>query len=140
MANPIITIVGRVGQDPVKLNGGGVRLRIVSNDRVKNDSTGKWDDKDTSWWTVKAWKSLAEQSIATLKKGQEVVIVGKIYEETWKDKEGNSRTSYDVNADTIAVTTWSLSKNESGSFKQSLKSDSWSAPTKWDITEVEVPF
>jgi len=34
MANPTITIVGRVGQDPVKLNGGGVRLRIVSNDRV----------------------------------------------------------------------------------------------------------
>lgn len=140
MANPTITIVGRVGQDPVKLNGGGVRLRIVSNDRVKNDATGSWDDKDTSWWTVKAWKSLAEQSIAILKKGQEVVIVGKIYEETWKDKEGNSRTSYDVNADTIAVTTWSLSKNELGSFKQSLKSDSWSAPTKWDITEIEVPF
>jgi single-strand DNA-binding protein len=140
MANPTITIVGRVGQDPVKLNGGGVRLRIVSNDRVKNDSTGSWDDKDTSWWTVKAWKSLAEQAVATLKKGQEVVIVGKIYEETWKDKEGNSRTSYDVNADTIAVTTWSLSKNESSGFKQSLKSDSWSAPAKWDITEAEVPF
>jgi single-strand DNA-binding protein len=140
MANPTITIVGRVGQDPVKLNGGGVRLRIVSNDRVKNDSTGSWDDKDTSWWTVKAWKNLAEQAVTTLKKGQEVVIVGKIYEETWKDKEGNSRTSYDVNADTIAVTTWSLSKNESSGFKQSLKSDSWSAPTKWDITEAEVPF
>ena len=58
----------------------------------------------------------------------------------WKDKEGNNRTSYDVNADTIAVTTWSLSKNESNGFKQSLKSDSWSAPTKWDITEAEVPF
>ena len=140
MANPTITIVGRVGQDPVKLNGGGVRLRIVSNDRVKNSSTGSWDDKDTSWWTVKAWKNLAEQAVATLKKGQEVVIVGKIYEETWKDKEGNNRTSYDVNADTIAVTTWSLSKNESNGFKQSLKSDSWSAPTKWDITEAEVPF
>ena len=71
MANPTITIVGRVGQDPVKLNGGGVRLRIVSNDRVKNDATGSWDDKDTSWWTVKAWKNLAEQAVATLKKGQE---------------------------------------------------------------------
>ena len=92
MANPTITIVGRVGQDPVKLNNGGVRLRIVSNDRVKNDASNQWDDKDTSWWTVKAWKSLAEQSIATLKKGQEVVIVGNIYEETWKDKEGKEYT------------------------------------------------
>jgi single-stranded DNA-binding protein len=79
---------------------------------------------------------LAEQTVATLKKGQEVVIVGKIYEETWKDKEGNNRTSYDINADTIAVTTWSLSKKESTpSFD-----NSWSAPAKWDISEVEVPF
>jgi len=131
MANPTITIVGRVGQDPVKLNGGGVRLRIVSNDRVKNDSTGNWDDKDTSWWTVKAWKNLAEQSINTLKKGQEVVIVGKIYEETWQDKEGNNRTSYDVNADTIAVTTWSLSKDKPKTF----------SPIKdWHMDDVEVPF
>ncbi|NDB82214.1 MAG: single-stranded DNA-binding protein [Alphaproteobacteria bacterium] len=131
MANPTITIVGRVGQDPVKLNGGGVRLRIVSNDRVKNDATNQWDDKDTSWWTVKAWKSLAEQSISTLKKGQEVVIVGKIYEETWQDKEGNNRTSYDVNADTIAVTTWSLSKDKPKTF----------SPIKdWHMDDVEVPF
>jgi single-strand DNA-binding protein len=113
MANPTITIVGRVGQDPVKLNGGGIRLRIVSNDRTKNDLTGNWEDKDTSWWTVKAWKTLAEQSHSTLKKGQEVVVMGKIYEETWTDKEGNSRTTYEVNAETIAVTTYSLSKNMS---------------------------
>ena len=110
MANPTITIVGRVGQEPVKLNGGGIRLRVVSNDRVKNDLTGNWDDKDTSWWTVKAWKSLAEQASSILKKGQEVVIMGKIYEETWTDKEGNSRTTYEVNAETIAVTAYSLSK------------------------------
>jgi single-stranded DNA-binding protein len=79
---------------------------------------------------------LAEQSIATLKKGQEVVIVGKIYEETWKDKEGNSRTSYDVNADTIAVTTWSLSKKESAPAFD----NSWSPKATWDIESVEAPF
>jgi single-strand DNA-binding protein len=136
MANPTITIVGRVGQDPVKINGVGVRLRVVSNDRIKNDSTGNWDDKDTSWWTVKAWKNLAEQTAATIKKGQEIVVVGKIYEETWKDKEGNNRTSYSINADTIAVTTWSLSKKESSSGSD----NSWSAPSKWDIVDSEVKF
>lgn len=129
MSNPTITIVGRVGQDPVQLNNGGVRLRVVSNDSVKNDSTGKWDDKNTSWWTVKAWKNLAEQSLAVLKKGQEVIIVGKIYEEAWTDKDGNARTSYDVLADSIAVSTWTLSKDNK--------------PTgipSWDTGSIEVPF
>ena len=110
--NPVITIVGRIGQDPEAIGSNGLRLRVATNDRVKNDSTGEWEDKNTSWWTVKAWKRLAEQSIDILKKGQEVIIVGKVYEENWTDKEGTKRTSYEINADSIAVTTFSLSKGQ----------------------------
>jgi single-strand DNA-binding protein len=109
--NPVITIVGRIGQDPEAIGSNGLRLRVATNDRVKNDTTGEWEDKNTSWWTVKAWKRLAEQSKDVLKKGQEVIIVGKVYEENWTDKEGTKRTSYEINAESIAVTTFSLSKS-----------------------------
>ena len=109
--NPVITIVGRIGQDPEAIGSNGLRLRVATNDRVKNDATGEWEDKNTSWWTVKAWKSLADQSKAVLKKGQEVIIVGKIYEENWTDSSGNKRTSYEIMAESIAVTTYSLLKN-----------------------------
>ena len=47
--NPQIIITGRIGQDPVALSNGGVRLRVVTNDQVKNEETGKWEDKQTSW-------------------------------------------------------------------------------------------
>jgi single-strand DNA-binding protein len=110
MSNPTVTIVGRIGQDPEAIGSNGLRLRVATNDRVKNDSTGEWEDKNTSWWTVKAWKRLAEQSIDILKKGQEVIIVGKVYEENWTDKEGTKRTSYEINAESIAITTFSLAK------------------------------
>jgi single-strand DNA-binding protein len=110
MSNPTVTIVGRIGQDPEAIGSTGLRLRVATNDRVKNDSTGEWEDKNTSWWTVKAWKRLAEQSIDVLKKGQEVIIVGKVYEENWTDREGTKRTSYEINAESIAVTTFSLAK------------------------------
>ena len=92
-------------------------MRVATNDRVKNDQ-GQWEDKNTSWWTVKAWKTLAEQSKGVLKKGQEVIIVGKIYEENWTDQSGNKRTSYEINAESIAVTTYSLSKTNSSSDDQ----------------------
>jgi single-strand DNA-binding protein len=49
------------------------------------------EDRDTSWWTVKAWKTLAEQAKATLKKGQEVIIVGTIYQENWTDSTGATK-------------------------------------------------
>ena len=116
--NPVITIVGRIGQEPEAVGSNGLRLRVATNDRVKNDATGEWEDKNTSWWTVKAWKRLAEQSKDVLKKGQEVIIVGKVYEENWTDKEGTKRTSYEINAESIAVTTFSLAKNNASSGDQ----------------------
>jgi single-strand DNA-binding protein len=116
--NPVITIVGRIGQDPEAIGSNGLRLRVATNDRVKNDVTGEWEDKNTSWWTVKAWKRLAEQSKDVLKKGQEVIIVGKVYEENWTDKEGTKRTSYEINAESIAVTTFSLAKSNASSGDQ----------------------
>ena len=82
--NPEITIKGRLGADPEKVGQTGLKLRVVTNDRTKNQN-GDWEDKDTSWWTVKAWKTLGQQAMSSLKKGQEVVVVGTIYQENWKD-------------------------------------------------------
>ena len=109
--NPKITIVGRLGKDPEAIGQSGTRFTVATNDRVKNDKTGQWEDRDTSWWTVKAWKTLGQQAMSTLKKGQEVIIVGTIYQESWKDSNGNARTSYEVNAESIAVTTHTLNKD-----------------------------
>ena len=130
MANPIITIVGRVGSEPETVGSNGLRFRVATNDRIKNDVTGKWEDKNTSWWTVKAWRTLAEQSKSVIKKGMEVIIVGKIYEDTWTDKDGVKRSSYEINADSISVTAYTLSKDK--------------APNNSDFpsykTYAEVPF
>ena len=128
MANPTITIVGRVGSDPEAVGTNGLRFRVATNDRVKNDTTGAWEDKNTSWWTVKAWRTLAAQSKSVIKKGMEVIIVGKIYEESWTDKEGVKRTSYEINADSISVTAYTLSKDKPSSDFPSYK------------TYAEVPF
>ncbi len=108
----MITIVGRVGSEPETVGSNGLRFRVATNDRVKNDTTGEWEDKNTSWWTVKAWRTLAAQSKSVIKKGMEVIIVGKIYEESWTDKEGVNRTSYEINADSISVTAYTLSKDK----------------------------
>jgi single-strand DNA-binding protein len=116
--------------DPELINfsgGSGLRFRMATNDRVKNDATGEWEDKNTSWWTIKAWKKLAEQGKDNLKKGQEVTVVGTIKEETWVDKSGASRSSYVINADTISVSVKTLQKN--------LVSTPTNPSTVWDSVE-----
>ena len=107
--NPKVTLVGRLGADPESVGTSGVKLRVVTSDRSKNDK-GEWEDRDTSWWTVKAWKTLAEQTKKTLKKGQEVMITGTIYQESWTDNAGNNRTSYEVSADSIGLTAYTIAK------------------------------
>lgn len=133
MPNPKITLTGRIGQDPESIaNGNGLRLRIATNDRVRNDETGTWEDGKTSWWTVKLWKKQAENAKGILKKGQEVTVVGTIQEETWIDKNTQAtRSTYDVVADSIAVTVYSL---------QNSKPKPVSREEMWDMSEVEVPF
>jgi len=107
--NPKMTIVGRLGKDPEAIGTAGARLSVVSHDRVKNQN-GEWEDRDTTWHTVKAWKTLGQQAIATLKKGQEVIIYGTFCADEWIDKEGQKRVTNEVHAESIAVTVHSLSK------------------------------
>lgn len=135
MSNPTIVLTGRIGLGPESVGEHGLRFRVVTNDRVKNESTGQWEDKDTSWWTVKAWRKLAEQSKDILKKGQEVVVVGKIREENWTDSSGNKRNSYEIIADSVSVTTYSLAKEPSSRNLSEAEDRAF-----WDINKEETPF
>lgn len=110
MANALISFTGTLGQEPVAVGSGGLRLRVAVNNRAKNPNTGEWEDKQSSWYTVKVWNNLAEQSKKILKKGVEVSITGEIYEENWTDSNGQQRNSYEVKANTIAVTPFGISK------------------------------
>jgi len=129
--NPKVTVVGRIGTDPEAIGTSGVRMRVVTNDRVKNAQTGAWEDRDTSWWTVKAWKTLAEQAKATLKKGQEVIIVGTISQENWTDSSGAARTSYEINAESVALTVHSLTRDMPGTAVAAPKVASEPAEDPW---------
>jgi len=132
MSNPIITLTGRVGQDPSTI-GSGIRFRMVTADRGKNDA-GQWEDRDTSWWTIKAWKNLADQAKSVIKQGQEVTVVGTIREESWNDKvTGEKRTAYEVIASSIAITSFSLSKNLVAVNNVNSNNDIWD-------TNLDTPF
>jgi single-strand DNA-binding protein len=124
--NPEITLVGRLGMEPEKIGNGqqGIRLRMVTSDRIKNQA-GEWIDKDTSWWTVKLWGRTAEQAFKTLKKGQEVMVRGTIFQDSWTDKDGSTKTTYEIRGESIGVTSYSLSKNSTAAMAAASTEDPW---------------
>lgn len=98
-----INFKGRLGNDPeisFSANGTAIaKMRIVTNHRRLVD--GDWQDTDTSWWPVTAFGKQAEAAGDQLRKGDLVIVVGKIKQREW-EKDGIKRTTAEVTADEVA--------------------------------------
>ncbi len=87
-----VQLIGRLGMDPeVKTfdNGQMARMSIATSDHYRN---GKGEQvEETQWHNVVAWGKTAEIAEKYLRKGQEVVINGKLETRQYDDKDGNKR-------------------------------------------------
>src|SRR3712207_6288544 len=75
-------------------------LRIASNTRRKDNSTGEWTDK-ANYFDVTIWGRQGENAAQYLSKGRPVAIDGRLEWREWEDKEGNKRQSVEIVADNI---------------------------------------
>lgn len=106
MALPTITAQGNLVSDPdFSVTSMGIsrcKLRIACNERKKADN-GVWSDGDTSYFDVVLWRGLAEAAADAFKKGQPILVVGKIRVSKYEDKNGVERTSVEITAEEIAA-------------------------------------
>jgi single-strand DNA-binding protein len=98
-----ITIVGYLGRDPeLKYTPQGTalcKLSVATTERRKN-SVGEYEDH-TTWFRVTVWGRQAELANEYLSKGRQVYLEGRLRLEEYTDREGNPRTSMEVNATDI---------------------------------------
>lgn len=99
-----LTLVGNLGGDPeMRYTPSGVPVSTfslaVSRSWVNAD--GQKQEK-TIWFRVTCWRKLAETVSQYLTKGKQVLVVGEIEEaRTYTDRDGNSRASLEVTAQTV---------------------------------------
>ncbi len=100
-----VTVVGFVAQDPKQRetkNGTWVTgLRIGATPRYQDRATSEWRDGETSYFDVTCWRRLGEHVRASLRKGDPVTVKGRFESRTYTDRNGVSRTVYDIVADTV---------------------------------------
>lgn len=98
-----ITLTGRLVADPeIKFGASGMpiaNMRVVTSGRRKTDAG--WEDTDTTFWGVTAFRQLAENVAESLTKGDQVIVTGKVKSREWQDNDGNKRTSWEVTADHV---------------------------------------
>lgn len=105
MALPTITAVGNLVFEPdfgVTANGiSRCKMRIACNERKKVD--GDWVDGETSYFDIIVWRGLADAAGDNFKKGQSILVVGKVKISKYEDKNGVERQTVEILADEIAA-------------------------------------
>jgi single-strand DNA-binding protein len=101
MNETFVTLSGWLGSDVTLRQAGGVPVagfRVASTPRRFQRSTETWEDGDTQWYSVNAWRALAENCDQSLRRGDPVVVHGKLTAHVWTNKAGLEVTSFEVEA------------------------------------------
>lgn len=101
MNESLITLQGWLGGDVTLRQAGDVPVatfRLGCTPRRYQNKTDTWVDGDTQWFTVNAWRGLAETCGQSLRRGDPVVVHGRLNAETWTNKAGIEVTTFEVDA------------------------------------------
>ena len=101
--NDTITIVGTVGTDPEKKVRNGVPIttfRVASKERRFDRATGSWVDGESNWYTVSAYRRLAEHVFESVHRRERVVLTGRLKIRNWDTGEKRG-TSVDIDIEAI---------------------------------------
>ena len=76
-------------------------IRMGHTPRRLNRATGEWEDGETSYYSVKCWRRLAVNVKGSLRKGDMILVKGKVVMRTWVDDQQRNRTQMQVEADSV---------------------------------------
>ncbi|MFD7024060.1 single-stranded DNA-binding protein [Promicromonospora sukumoe] len=105
MNDVTVTVSGFAGNTPALHTGKDkdfAMFRVASTRRYVNDA-GDWTDGSTLWFTVKAWRTAAVNLARSVRKGDPVVVTGRLELDEWEDADGRSRSGLVIAATSVGV-------------------------------------
>lgn len=107
MNGPQITVVGHLAWPPRTrtLAGGTVvaDFRIGQTPSRFDKATNAWVDLETLWFGVTCWRALAEHTGTSLKKGDRVVVTGRLTTRSWTNDKGEARSGLEIDATSVGI-------------------------------------
>ncbi len=101
----IITVVGNLTNDPeLRFTPSGsavANFTIASTPRTFDKQSNEWKDGETLFLRASVWREAAENVAETLTKGTRVVAQGRLKSRSYETKEGEKRTSMELEVDEI---------------------------------------
>ena len=101
----IITVIGNLTAAPelrFTPNGAAVaNFTVASTPRTFDRQTNEWKDGEALFLRCSVWKEAAENVAESLDKGMRVIVQGRLKARSYDDKDGNRRTSWELDVDEI---------------------------------------
>ncbi len=96
-----ITVHGHVVAAPVVKKVGEhtvANFRIGVTPRRLDKASGQWHDAETQWYAVSAWRQLGENCGMALRKGDPVIVQGRLAARTWINAQHAEVVAHDIEA------------------------------------------
>ncbi|MCU1432563.1 MAG: single-strand binding protein [Actinotalea sp.] len=87
----MVTVVGWAASTPREVVGDGVpftSFRVATTPRYFDNKQGAWADGRTEWITVKAFRDVAYNVASSIRKGDPVLVQGRLRTEEWISDQG----------------------------------------------------
>lgn len=101
MSDSTITVRGWLGADVTLRQVGDVSVasfRLACTPRRFNRRTESWSDGHTQWYTVSVWRGLADNCAASLRRGDPVVVHGRLETRTYVNGNDVEVLSFEIDA------------------------------------------
>jgi single-strand DNA-binding protein len=111
----VITVVGNITDDPeLRFTPSGAAVAnftVASTPRTMNRQTNEWEDGEALFLRCSIWRQAAENVAESLQKGARVIVQGRLKARTWETREGEKRTSFELDVDEIGPSLrWATAK------------------------------
>jgi single-strand DNA-binding protein len=101
----VISVIGNLTADPeVRYTQDGTTVAnftVASTPRTFDRATNDWKDGEALYLRCSAWKELGANVANSVFKGSRVIVVGKLKQRSYTTKEGEKRTSMELEVDEI---------------------------------------
>ncbi len=97
----MVTLQGWVGGDVALRPAAGTfvaHFRVACTPRRFHRSSERWVDGPTQWWTVNAWRALGEHCDRSLRRGDPVIVHGRLQQRSYVNKAGLEVVALEVDA------------------------------------------
>ncbi|GAA1143622.1 hypothetical protein GCM10009672_13040 [Nesterenkonia lutea] len=76
-------------------------FRLGCTPRRYDRRSERWVNGDTNWYTVSAFRQLAQNVKSSLSKGDPVVVTGRLRVRQWENDKGQRGTSVEIDAESV---------------------------------------